>query len=271
VTPAARHASALLSLAGALLLLRPGPALAWPVDLSVDVEAGRERFHKLAAIEWVEVEDAGVASAELLPGSNELLLSGKRPGQTRVLLYAEGTFAVWQLRVRAAGERPVPPDLAAPLAGARGACPGLEVGQGSEPFLRARVRDAACREALLALVRTGAFHARDLELTFDVAALQGQLAQLAPALLAQGLTASYRGAGLVLSGTADAAAHRRALWALFHGSLGRVALEDRVHVEAPHVEAPGDAGAAHGAQRVLEPTIEVVPAPGPPPARKRRP
>ncbi|MBF5043598.1 hypothetical protein FGE12_14470 [Aggregicoccus sp. 17bor-14] len=226
-----------------LLLLLPGAAAAWPVDLSVDVEAGRERFHKLTVVDWVQVEDPTVASAELLPGSNELLLSGKRAGDTRVLLYAQGTFAVWRLHVRPpAGQAATPePDPAPLLAAGRRACPGLEAGQGSEPFLRATVREGACREALLALLRTDAFHARDLELTLDLPVLQAQLAQLSPGLAALGMRASYRGAGVVLEGrAASPAAHARALWLLFQGSLGRVALEDRVTVEGDG--EGGDAG-----------------------------
>ena len=244
-----------------LALLLPGAALAWPVDLAVALEPGKERFHKLAAVDWVEVEDAQVATAELLPGSNELLLTGKRPGRTRLLLYAEGNFAVWRLEVRAAGERAQPPDAAALLAAARSACPDLQAGQGSEPFLRATVKGAACRDALLAVVRTDAFLARELELTFDLAALQAQLAGLAPGLAVLGLSASYRGAGLVLGGTASPEGHRRALWQLFEGSLGRVALEDRVKVEvaqAPGKAAAPDAGADTGADTGAG-TIEILP------------
>jgi hypothetical protein len=238
-----------------LALLLPGPALAWPVDLAMELQVGSERFHKLAAVDWVEVEDPQVASVELLAGSNELLLTGKRAGTTRLLLYAEGTFAVWRLSVRAAGERPPAQAPTAQLAAARSACPDLEAGQGSEPFLRATVKDAACREALLALVRTDAFVARDLELTFDVAALQAQLAGLEPGLAVLGLSARYRGAGLVLTGSASPAGHRRALWQLFEGSLGRVALDDRVKVEAaapPRKVAPE-------AARTDEAPIEVLP------------
>jgi hypothetical protein len=230
-----------------LALLLPAPALAWPVDLAVELRPGSERFHKLSVVDWVEVEDPQVATAELLPGTNELLLTGQRAGSTRLLLYAEGTFAVWRLDVRTPGERTEAGTSTAPLAAARGACPGLQAGQGSEPFLRAAVNGAACRQALLALLRTDAFVARDLELTLDVAVLQAQLAQLTPGLAALGLSASYRGAGLVLAGTTSPAGHRRALWQLFEHSLGRVPLEDRVKVEVAEpqpekVEAP-DAGA----------------------------
>ncbi|HET9451699.1 MAG TPA: hypothetical protein VFO83_12480, partial [Aggregicoccus sp.] len=73
-------------------------------------------------------------------------------------------------------------------------------------------------------------------------------------------------AGLVLTGSASPAGHRRALWQLFEGSLGRVALEDRVKVgpaaPAPReVEAP-DAGAPA--------FIEVLPPGTTDPAPRRR-
>lgn len=236
-----------------LALLLPGAALAWPVDLAVTLEPGRERFHRLAAVDWVEVQDADIASAELLPGTNELLLTGKRPGRTLLLLYAEGNFAVWRLEVRSAGERAAAqPVGAGELAAARAACPGLEAQPAGA--LRASVKDAGCRTALLALLRTDAFLARELELTLDVSVLQAQLAALTPALAGRGLRASYRGAGVVLEGSASEAAHRSALWTLFEGSLGRVALEDRVTRAAPDAGTPEvgmpDAG---------EPLIEVLP------------
>ncbi|WNZ63504.1 pilus assembly protein N-terminal domain-containing protein [Myxococcus sp. MxC21-1] len=92
--------SARMYVVGALLaLLVPALAHAWPVDLVVPLEPGKERFHKLDTVDWVQVADASVADAELLPGSNELLLTGQKAGRTLLLLYAGGRFAVWRLTV----------------------------------------------------------------------------------------------------------------------------------------------------------------------------
>ncbi|NMO14812.1 hypothetical protein HPC49_00830 [Pyxidicoccus fallax] len=242
---------------GALLaFLVPALALAWPVDLAVSLEAGKERFHKLSVVDWVEVEDASVATAEVLPGSNELLLTGQSPGRTLLLLYAEGRFAVWRLNVG------VPPEDPAPrLAAARKACPDLKATEGAERALSATVKDAGCRSALMELLRTDAYVARELELTLDVAVLQEQLASMVSALQPLGLEARYSGAGMVLSGSATPETHRRALWELFRRSVGRVPLEDRVEVKAP--EAP-DAGPAVKEEAPIP--VEVLP----PPKRKRK-
>ena len=61
---------------------------------SVPLEPGKERFHKLCVVDWVEVEDPSIATAEVLPGSNELLLTGHKPGRTLLLLYARGVRGV---------------------------------------------------------------------------------------------------------------------------------------------------------------------------------
>jgi hypothetical protein len=215
----------------AVLLLWPVTALAWPVDLVFPVERGAERFHKLSAVEWVEVEDPSVATVEVLSGSNELLVTGKRPGRTLLLLYAEGKFAIWRLTVTAPGAQPVPEASPELLAAARKACPGLQVSEGAERLLVATVKDTACRKALLALFQTDAWLARELEITFELPMLQEQLSEVESALKELGLEARYSGAGIVLQGSASAEAHRRALWALFRHSVGRVPLEDRVKVE----------------------------------------
>jgi hypothetical protein len=246
---------------GALLaLLVPALAGAWPVDLAVSLEPGKERFHKLATVDWVEVEDTAVATAEVLPGSNELLLTGHSTGRTLLLLYAEGRFAVWRLTVGT----PPPEDPAPRLAAARKACPDLKATEGTERSLSATVKDAACRAALLELLRTDAYVARELDLTFDVPVLQAQLASVGEALKPLGLEARYSGAGVVLSGTATPELHHKALWELFRRSVGRVPLEDRVEVKAPEPPAAApDAGPAVKAEAPIP--VEVLP---PPPKRK---
>lgn len=241
----------------AFLLLMPAPALAWPADLTVSVERGADRFHKLSAVEWVDVEDPSVATVEVLAGSNELLMTGLQPGRTLVLLYAEGKFAVWRLTVTEPGAKPLPEPSEAALSAARKACPGLRVQEGSERMLVATVKDSACRAALLEVLKTDAFIARELELTFELPVLQEQLAAVSSSLKALGLEARYSGAGVVLQGAAAPETHRKALWELFRLSAGRVPLEDRVKVEAP---AAPDAGTP-------EPT---KPEPAPKPRSKAR-
>ncbi len=251
---------------GALLaLLVPALAGAWPVDLAVSLEPGKERFHKLATVDWVEVEDPAVATAQVLPGSNELLLTGQKEGRTLLLLYAEGRFAVWRLTVGA----PPAEDPAPRLAAARKACPDLKATEGAERSLTATVKDAACREALLELMRaTDVYVARELELTFDMPVLQAQLASVAEGLKPLELEARYSGAGVVLSGQATRETHRRALWELFRRSLGRVPLQDRVEVKAPEPvpEVAPDAGVAAG------PAVPAVPVevPAKKPKRSRQ-
>lgn len=224
----------------ATLLLLPASALAWPVDLVFSLENGTERFHKLSAVEWIEVEDPSVATVEVLPGSNELLVTGLRPGRTLLLLYAEGKFGVWRLAVTAKGARAVPETAPEQLAAAKKACPGFQVNEGTERSLAVTVKDSACRKALLALFQTDAWLGRELDLTFELPVLQEQLSLLNTGLKELGLEARYSGAGLVLQGKASPQNHRRALWELFRQSVGRVPLEDRVQLDVP--EAAPDAG-----------------------------
>ena len=238
-----------VSLAILGLLLVSGPAAAWPVDVVEHVEAGKDLMRKLSAVEWVEVEDAPIVTAEVLEGSSELLLTGVKPGRTLLLLYAEGKFAVWRLEVGAPG-RPAAPESSEPLlAAARKACPGLKTTEGEERMLTTEVKDARCRTALGALFKTDAYLARELELTFEMTVLQEQLGSLLAALKPLGLTASYHGAGLVLEGTTTPEGHRKALWELFRQSVGRVALEDRVEVQRP---ASPDAGTRSDAGSLLD-------------------
>ncbi len=234
----------LLPLLVLLLTLAPPGAAAWPVDLSMTLETGKERFHKLSVVDWVEVEDPSIATVEVLSGSNELLLTGVKPGRTLLLLYAEGKFAVWRLVVGAPGRPPEP--SAESLAAARKACPGLKTTEGAERSLTAFVKSSRCREALLALLKTDAYLARELDLTIELPILQEQLTALTTALKGSGLTVRYRGAGVVLEGSTTPEGHRRALWELFRQSVGRVPLEDRGTVQRP---APPDAGPPGDSER----------------------
>ena len=234
-------------------LLVSGPARAWPVDVAERVESGKEIMRKLSAVEWVEVEDASIATAEVLEGSSELLVTGVKPGRTLLLLFAEGKFAVWRLEVGAAGRplgsEPTSEPTEPLLAAARKACPGLKTTEGAERGLTAEVKDGRCRTALVALLKTDAYLARELELTFEMSVLQEQLGAISAALKPLGLKASYHGAGLVLEGTTTVAGYRKALWELFRQSVGRVALEDRVTVQHP---ASPDAGTRSDAGSLLD-------------------
>ena len=193
--------------------------LAWPVDVVVDLEVGSEKFHRLSGAEWMEVEDPAVAGAELLE-SGELLLTGKAPGRTLLLLYGQGRVAAWRLRVGGAKAK-IGGD--AELAAVKKTCPGVATTDG----LAATVKDEPCRRALLTLFQTDAYLARELELTFELAALQSQLTALKPP---KGVTARYIGAGLELKGEATREEHRKLLWNVFKSSAGRVALDDRIEI-----------------------------------------
>ncbi len=219
-----------LRLLGLLALCLSSAARAWPVEVYADLEAGSERFYKLTALEWAQVEDPKVATAERME-TGELLLSGVTPGRTLLLLYAEGRFGVWRVRVAAKGGKApvVMQELAAsPVAKA---CPKAKVGREDDaPQLSVHVADDGCRRALLGFLAQDGFSARQLQLTFEIPVLQAQLAasaQALPAPLREKVRLRYLGAGLVLEGSLSEEEHRQVLWTLFRQAVGRVALEDR--------------------------------------------
>lgn len=226
----------LVRLALTLLLTVAFPAFAWPVDWVHDVEVGKERFVKLPTLDWSQVEDPKVAAVEWLADSNELLLSGLKPGRTIVLLGAQGKVAAWRLRV---GGKPVQDEKLA--AAAQKACPDLKWTPLDEVKLTVTVHNDGCRQALQALFQTDAVEARAIELTWSQEALQSQLKDLQKAFeqVAKGkVAAKYVGAGLVLSGTVTEAEYRKVLWEVLKRSLGRFALDDQLTVQAS-----ADAGA----------------------------
>lgn len=208
-------------------------AAAWPVDRVVSVEPSTESFIRLTALDYVDVEHPEVAEVEALP-SGELLVTGKSPGETLVLLYAEGRMAVW--RVRVGGAEPKRDD--ALEAKARAACPGLHLAPGAmEEAVKARVKGEACRLALRELLRGDLYLGPSLSLEFEVPELQAQLREVQAA--ADGVAgksavkAVYVGAGLRVSGEVTATQQRAVLWQAFRKSVGRVALEDRMTVKGP--------------------------------------
>jgi hypothetical protein len=151
-----------------------------------------------------------------------VLFTALKPGRTLALLYAEGRFAVWRLRV---GGKPVAP----PPDAAKRACSDLKLDPKSEPRLTATVSSEACWRALRELFEGDQLLARELELTFDGKVLQAQLKGMQAAV--PKLSLRYVGAGLVLGGQASDLEHKQALWQLFKNAVGRVALDDKVEVK----------------------------------------
>ena len=207
------------------LTLALSVVLAFPVDMSHDVEAGKEKFVKPGAIEWVEPEDPTIANAEVME-AGEVLLTGVKPGRAHVLLYAEGRFAVWRVRV---GGKPEVPSTEP----AKKACPSLKLSSSDDTKLAVTVDSEACWKALFTLFQGDGFTARELDLTFEPKVLQQQLKGL-QAALPKGIASKYVGAGLVLEGAIGSPRdHRTVLWTLFRKSVGRVALDDRLEVKMP--------------------------------------
>ena len=215
------------------------PAGAWPVDWVHDVEAGKERFVKLPHIDWWEIEDGKTLQMEWLADSNELLLSGLKPGRTVVLLGSEGRVAAWRVRVSG---KPLQDEKL--NAAAQKACPDLRWTPLEDVKLTVTAHSEACRQALLALFQTDAVEARALEVTLSGEVLQAQLKELQRAFdsIAKGkVKARYVGAGLVLAGAVTQAEYRRVLWEVLRRSLGRFALDDQLEVQSPPA-TPSDAG-----------------------------
>lgn len=201
------------------------PAMAWPVNAHFDLKVGEEKFQKITSDAWVEVETPSVATVEMFETA-EVMITGKSAGSTLVLVHAEDKVMVWRVVVNG---NPSAEDLVAP---ARKACREVKV-EGGE--LITTIRDEACRQALLKLFQSerDPYLAKDLDLTFELGALQSQLKVIEAALakVAPEVKAVYVGAGLRLSGRATFAQHRRVFWEVFKASVGRLALEDRIEEE----------------------------------------
>lgn len=225
----------------ALLALAASAAHAWPVDWIHDVEPGKERFLKLPAVDWFEVEDPKVLDVVWQPESNELMLIGLKPGRTTVLLGAEGKVAAWRVRV---GTPAVTSDAA--YAAAKKACPDLRLTPLEDVKLSVSVHTDACRLALLKYFETDVVEARSLDLQFENTVLQAQLKSVEEGLRAvtKGrVKARYVGAGLVIEGATTQAEHRKVLWEILKRTLGRFAIDDRIEEPEPEPDA-GVSGAA---------------------------
>lgn len=212
-------------------LLLSAPAAAWPVDLFVDVAPREETFVRFEGVEWVEVLDPKVATAEAFPSGEVLVSGGEQAAETLVMIYGQGRFSVWKVRVARPAERKAPQAEPSQVL-QRCPKPVLEPGR-----VVARVDSEPCRLALRTFLEQGAVRADQTDLTFELTALQGQLRDLEAGLEALKLSGKvqlrYLGAGLVLEGAVSQEEHRRLLWELFRRSAGRAALEDRLTLPEP--------------------------------------
>ncbi len=212
-----------------VLLAAPG-ALAWPVEKVIELEPGKEQFLRIGQLEWFEVDDPKLVTAEQLESGDEILLTPLKPGRALLMTYAEGKPLVWALHVGKPGEAKA---AQAAVAAALKACPKLEHHPDAYEKLVGPVPDLKCRNALLEALKTDQFEAKMVALTFEASVLMEQLKEIKAAFTAakSPLEAHYEGATLVLQGRAEPAAHRRALWEAFRHSACRIALDDRVEVE----------------------------------------
>lgn len=216
-------------------VLMTGPAWAWPVDVVQDLEVGKEKFIHLSSLDWWDVEDPKVVTVEYME-SGEILFTPLKPGRTLVLMYAEKKFAVWRLKVGPSSQ-PFTAALLKP-------CPKVEYRPDAYDKLTGTVTDEKCRQALLGALATDGFVGKELDLTYPVEVLQGQLKAINAGLAALKLkiSARYEGASLVLTGATDLAGQKKALWDVFRKSAGRVAMDDQVEVALPADAGTVDAG-----------------------------
>jgi len=216
----------------------PSLAWAWPVDVELLLKKGEARFVKPAAVEWVEVDEPSIVSAELFE-TKEILFEAKKPGTALLLLYAEGRAAVWRVVVEesAAPKAKPPPSPPNPLLETRKACPKLGFHTDKLPKISGEVDTEACRQALLFLLMQPGWLAQELELVFEMGVLASQLAQMqkaTEAALGKGkVKLRYLGATLEMSGKLSPKEHRQALWSVFFQSAGRIALDDSMQVVSP--------------------------------------
>jgi hypothetical protein len=214
-------------------------APARPPDRRVELKPGEERIlrHGPADVKRALVQDGATAGAEPLP-AGEVMLTGKRPGSTLLLLeLADGARAFWRLRVGSPPPGPEP-DRAALEREAAKACTELaERQEDGERVLAARIDGPPCLAALRNLLSREDIPAGALRLTFTGEGIKAQVEAVKKRLIRDGLgalTVRAVGAGLVLEGRAPEAEARRAVWAIFEEAIGRLSIEDRVtRVEAP--------------------------------------
>lgn len=253
------------ALAGLLLAcaaLLPAQAAAWPVTELLDLKVGSERIVRSWA-KAIDVDDPSVVTAELL-ASREILLTPKKPGRALLFLLNDGQFDAVRIRVRDTGGA-VPEQLAseAQIAAARRACNRLVVEKtGTLRSVSAEAIGPACRAALKELLKGDEFRVKELSLMFTDDGIQDQIGEIHRRLaggVGEGITASYVGVTLRLTGTASQARKLEVLKAAFESSVGRVLLDDRVETPAEPKPEAAAAPAAESEQEVIE--VEIVPMP----------
>jgi hypothetical protein len=209
-----------------LACLLPSVALAWPVERVMELSPGDPTFLKIGSLSFLDVENPSIATAEVLP-TGEVMLLGLAPGQTLLMFHAEGRATFFRLRVAGAENTRAP-------SGSPKECPGLKArSEAGRRTLEGAVSSNACRLALRALLQSDDYLAPALELTFDLATLQEQLKDMSAgvARVAPRVSLSYLGAALVMRGAATEGEHKAALWEIFKRAVGRVALNDQVALE----------------------------------------
>jgi hypothetical protein len=225
----------------AALLLAPLAAWANPPHLVIEVKPGDPAFERLYGVTALAVADPSIASAELQP-SQEVLILGKKPGTTDVVAFAGGKLVGIRVHVRAAGA-PTPPDSSGEkLDAVLKTCPKHQlVGEGKDQELGAAPSTPACRAALAALFATDRFVVKQIAVDFDEVSLQAQLAEFQKALHdagIDGVTLHYQAATLVLEGTVSQAQAGKLALVLYQHAVGGVPLDDTdLEIEQP------DAGA----------------------------
>lgn len=224
------------------LALAPAVASADPPHAIVEVKPGDPAFERLFGVRVLAVADPSIASAELMP-SQEVLVTGKKPGTTTVVAIAGGKLVGIRVHVREPGAARPDQSGAAELAAALKACPKHQlVGEGADQELGAVPEPAACRTALAALFATDHFVIKQISVDFDQPALQLQLAEMEKAVKTAGLdgvSLAYQAATLVVKGTLSRAEAAKLALALYGSAVGGVPLDDtELLIEEPDAGPP---------------------------------
>jgi Flp pilus assembly secretin CpaC len=226
-----------------LALLAPALAFASPPHAVVEVKPGDVTFQRLYDVRALASIDPSIATAELMP-SQEVLITGKKPGTTEVVALVNGKVVGLRVHVRAPGTL-LPDEGAARLAAVEKACPQHRLlGEGADQQLGATPTAGACRAALFALFATDKFLVKQIAIDFDQPSLQAQAAEVEAAVRAAKLPVElhYQGATLVLKGSVTREQAAKLAVALYLHALGGVPLDDgELELEEPDAGAPAAA------------------------------
>src|SRR5262249_28815747 len=125
-------------------------AFGWPPDKVLELEPGKEKFVRLGAVDWFEVDDPKLLTVEQLESGNALLVTGQKPGRPPLLAYAEGKPLVLTFWIGKPDLKPFEAALPAALK----ACPKLEYHPDAYEKLVGEVPDPKCQKALLELLKS---------------------------------------------------------------------------------------------------------------------